>query len=59
MKAQKKDAPVLKATGPVMIDNWVIDYLEKHGPSSTFRVPVFAARTLNATGPSRVTLSLR
>jgi len=34
MKAQKKDAPVLKATGPVMIDNWVIDYLEKHGPAS-------------------------
>ena len=29
------------------------------GPSSPFRVPVFAARTLNATGQSRVTLSLR
>ena len=29
------------------------------GPSSTIRVPLFAARTLNATGQSRVTLSLR
>ena len=27
------------------------------GPSSPFRVPLFAARTLNATGQSRVTLS--
>ena len=29
------------------------------GPSSPFRVSVCAARTLNATGQSRVTLSLR
>ena len=29
------------------------------GPPSLFRVSVCAARTLNATGPSRVTLSLR
>ena len=29
------------------------------GPSSAFRVSVFAARALNATVPSRVTLSLR
>ena len=30
-----------------------------NGPSSTVRVPLFAARALNATGQSRVTLSLR
>ena len=29
------------------------------GPSSTIRVPLFAARSLNATGQDRVTLSLR
>ena len=29
------------------------------GPSSPFRVPVYAARTLNAKGQSRVTPSLR
>ena len=29
------------------------------GPSSTIRAPLLAARTLNATGQSRVTLSLR
>ena len=33
--------------------------LKNPGPSSTIRVPLFAARTLNATGQYRVTLSLR
>ena len=30
---------------------------EQVGPSSTIRVPLFAARSLNATGQCRVTLS--
>ena len=35
-----------------------LDAAAQNGPSSTIRVPLFAARTLNATDQSRVTLSL-